>query len=146
MKIKLALATLFLSMLISCNFSYKSDFSNRIEEKIEAEELIKQFYDLQKSGKNEKVMQFFEDTLSVKNKEKILNSFNENKKQFGYLQEYTLEKYESRVIQVMMNSSSEYHFTYFNRYERAQTRETIDLIKKDGGKITIAEYKITRLK
>lgn len=133
-------AILLISTLSSCQFN--RTFTNREEDKKEAEQVTSKFYELLKSKKYEETTALFsEKFFEVSDKEKLFQIYKITEEKLGALQEVAIGDWQTKVV-IGTNPSSTYVLVYKNKYEKFESKETIRLTKETDGKIRILGYTI----
>ena len=131
---------LIIMTFIGCTFSSNRTVINGLEDRFEAEEITKAFFNYQETGSND-ILELFRNTYLNKIGKDSLQAFLKQKKMvLGNLKRDSLEKWETK-IEKGQNSSSEYFFKYYNEYENNTVTESFKMTKGFFGQIKIIEYK-----
>ncbi|PQA95659.1 hypothetical protein B0A69_04600 [Chryseobacterium shigense] len=130
-------------LLISCSFN--QTFSNREEDKKEAEEISKKFFwELKYGGNLDTIYNLFGDKFfEVTDKEKLLQIINTTQNDIGRVEEYDLVKWETLIVKGS-NAKSEYLLVYDVKRGTAKTEETFSMEKDKNGDIKIVGYKVNQ--
>lgn len=130
-------------LLISCSFN--QTFSNREEDKKEAEEISKKFFwELKYGGNLDIIYNLFGDKFfEVTDKEKLLQIINTTQNDIGRVEEYNLVKWETLIVKGS-NAKSEYLLVYDVKRGTAKTEETFSMEKDKNGDIKIVGYKVNQ--
>ncbi|MGG5211020.1 hypothetical protein ACQWU4_19030 [Chryseobacterium sp. MIQD13] len=130
-------------LLISCSFN--QTFSNREEDKKEAEKISQKFFwELKYGGNLDTIYNLFSDKFfEVTNKEKLLQIINVSQNDIGRVEEYNLVKWETLIIKGS-NSKSEYLLIYDVKRGSGKTEETFSMEKDKNGDIKIVGYRVNQ--
>ena len=140
LKKSFSILALTILTLTSCHFN--STFINREEDKKDAQKVTAELYELLKSNNYEATVPLFSKKfLEVTNKEKLFEIFSFTKEKIGDLQDTTIEAWETNRVEGS-NPSALYSFTYNNKYDKFNAKETVNLLREADGKIRIFRYAI----
>ena len=140
MKTNLIFGLLIVIFFVGCTFSSNRTVINGLEDRFEAEEITKAFYDYQTTD-NKNILELFSSDYLNKIGIDSLQSFLKHKKiVLGNLKKDSLQKWETK-IEKGTNSSSSYFFEYNNTYENYQVTESFKMTKGLLGKIKIIDYR-----
>ncbi|AZA48642.1 hypothetical protein EG346_10815 [Chryseobacterium carnipullorum] len=130
-------------LLISCSFN--QTFSNREEDKKDAEEISQKFFwELKYGGNLDTIYNLFGDKFfEVTDKEKLLQIINTTQNDIGRVEEYDLVKWETLIIKGS-NAKSEYLLVYNVKRGMAKTEETFSMEKDKNGDIKIVGYRVNQ--
>ena len=131
-------------LLISCSFN--QTFSNREEDKKDAEEISQKFFwELKYGGNMDTIYNLFGDKFfEVTDKDKLLQIINTSQNDIGRVEEYNLVKWETLIVKGS-NSKSEYLLVYdVKRGTTAKTEETFSMQKDKNGDIKIVGYRVNQ--
>ncbi len=130
-------------LLISCSFN--QTFSNREEDKKDAEEISQKFFwELKYGGNLDTIYNLFGDKFfEVTDKEKLLQIINTTQNDIGRVEEYDLVKWETLIIKGS-NAKSEYLLVYNVKRGMAKTEETFSMEKHKNGDIKIVGYRVNQ--
>lgn len=128
-------------LLISCSFN--QTFSNREEDKKEAEEISKKFFwELKYGGNLDTIYNLFGNKFfEVTDKEKLLQIINTTQNDIGRVEEYSLVKWETLIVKGS-NAKSVYLLVYDVKRGTSKTEETFSMEKDKNGDIKIVGYKV----
>lgn len=128
-------------LLISCSFN--QTFSNREEDKKEAEEISKKFFwELKYGGNLDTIYNLFGNKFfEVTDKEKLLQIINTTQNDIGRVEEYNLVKWETLIVKGS-NAKSVYLLVYDVKRGTSKTEETFSMEKDKNGDIKIVGYKV----
>jgi hypothetical protein len=129
---------LILVTLTGCHVN--SQYINRDEDKKEAEQVTNKLYDLLRTKDYEATTELFSKRFfEVTDKEKLFRIFNATSEKLGELKTTEIETWETKRIEGT-NPSANYVLIYKNKYEKFDSKETIQLSKDEDGKIRIIGY------
>jgi len=130
-------------LLISCSFN--QTFSNREEDKKDAEEISQKFFwELKYGGNMDTIYSLFGDKFfEVTDKDKLLQIINTSQNDIGRVEEYNLVKWETLIVKGS-NSKSEYVLVYDVKRGTAKTEETFSMQKDKNGDIKIVGYRVNQ--
>lgn len=128
-------------LLISCSFN--QTFSNREEDKKEAEEISKKFFwELKYGGNLDTIYNLFGNKFfELTDKEKLLQIINTTQNDIGRVEEYNLVKWETLVVKGS-NAKSVYLLVYDVKRGTSKTEETFSMEKNKNGDVKIVGYKV----
>ncbi|KXH85674.1 hypothetical protein [Chryseobacterium kwangjuense] len=130
-------------LLISC--SYNQTFSNREEDKKDAEQISRKLYwELKYGGNLDTIYNLFgEKFFEVTDKNKLLQIINATQNDIGRVEEYDLVKWETLIVKGS-NPRSEYVLVYDVKRGTAKTEETLSMQKDKNGDIKIVGYRVNQ--
>ncbi|UWX60590.1 hypothetical protein N0B40_19655 [Chryseobacterium oranimense] len=130
-------------LLIGC--SYNQVFSNREEDKKDAEKISQKFFwELKYGGNLDTIYNLFGDKFfEVTSKEKLLQIINTTQNDIGRVEEYDLVKWETLIVKGS-NPKSEYLLIYDVKRGSAKTEETFSMMKDKNGDIKIVGYRVNQ--
>ncbi|NUY80569.1 hypothetical protein HUK80_06660 [Flavobacterium sp. MAH-1] len=133
-------ASLFLLILLSaCQFN--STYSNREEDKAEAEAVVEDFYAALRTKDYEKTVPFLSESfLEVSNKADLFQFYAKNDEVLGEIENYTLRDWKSNVV-MGTNPRSEYLLVYDVKRPNYDSEEIFTLTKIDD-KVQILGYRV----
>ncbi len=125
--------------LTSCHFN--TTYSNREEDKKDAEKITSQFYDLVKQNDYTKTYKLFsEKFFAITDTVKLNNIFRTTVEKLGAIESMTLDKWETNVVKGT-DEKSDYALQYIVKHKRFDSKETFTLTKENG-EIKIIGYNI----
>jgi hypothetical protein len=132
---------LFATTLTSCSFN--RTFTNREEDKKEAEQVTTKLYELLKNKKYKESTELFsEKFFEISDKERLFDIYKMTEEKLGAVQETNIDSWETKVI-LGTDPVSTYVLVYKNKYDKFEATETFRLTKEADGKIRILAFRIT---
>lgn len=130
-------------LLVSCSFN--QTFSNREEDKKDAEKISQKFFwELKYGGNMDTIYNLFGDKFfAVTDKEKLLQIINTTQNDIGRIEEYNLVKWETLIVKGS-NAKSEYLLVYDVKRGTSKTEETFSMQKDKNGDIKIVGYRVNQ--
>ncbi|KMQ59626.1 hypothetical protein ACM40_15955 [Chryseobacterium sp. BLS98] len=130
---------LVLILMISCN--YNETFSNREQDKQDAERVIKKFYaSIKENNKESTIKLFSKKFFLITNKQQLNEMINWTNEKGGTISNYTLSNWQTLVIKGP-NPKSDYSLVYYIKRDSINTQEIFSL-QKENDTIKIVGYKI----
>jgi hypothetical protein len=137
------LSVLVLLVVVAGGCVFSTTYSNRAQDKQEAEKVNNLLFDDLKSKNYDAAYKLFsKDFFAATNKEKLSNIFTFTQDKLGNLKTAEVSQWETRII-TGTNPSADYQFVYKNRYQKYPAEVTIRLTKETGGKLKIIGYHIS---
>lgn len=139
-RLKIFLFFLIGFSLVSCNLN--SIYTNREEDKNEAEKVTNQFYDLIKQSDYTKTYELFSSQFfSVTDTEKLNTLYKAANEKLGPIESMTLDRWETNIV-TGTKERGNYALQYIVKHKNSDSKETITLTKENG-QIKITGYNIT---
>lgn len=125
--------------MISCN--YNETYSNREQDKQDAEKVIKKFYaSIKENNKESTIKLFSKKFFLITNKQQLNEMINWTNEKGGTISNYTLSNWQTLIIKGP-NPKSDYSLVYYIKRDSINTQEIFSL-QKENDTIKIVGYKI----
>ncbi|UQB67784.1 hypothetical protein [Epilithonimonas zeae] len=133
------ISVFLLLILFSCSFNTYRE--NKEEDKIEAEKITENFYEITKSDNPSNFLPLFsDDFFKITDKESFVKLFNETNNKYGKILRDSLIHWETLVVEGN-NPKAEYLLVYEVRRRNTNSQEYFTL-HKEKGDIKIFEYHV----
>lgn len=125
--------------IVSC--SYNETYSNREQDKREAEKIIQEFYTSIKENNTEKTIKLFSKKFfHITSRQQLNEMINWTNEKGGAISNYTLSNWQTLIIKGP-NPKSDYSLVYYVKRDSINTQEIFSL-QKENDTIKIVGYKI----